>query len=1119
MHCLLLSLIALPRHIELVDQRSQPVQQEHTVTTVTDIEDIYELSPLQAGMLFHSLYAPASGVYVVQFLCKVRGNFDGTRFQRAFNQVMQQHPVLRTSFHWKELDKPLQVVHQQVLLPCTQHDWRGLSSDAQALRLTSYLDEDRRGGFDLDQAPLMRLAVIRLDDALYQLVLSYHHLLLDGWSWSIILQELLTAYAQNDAAAAAPYHLPYRDYIAWLHQQDLSQAELFWRQYLKGFATPTQLQVGTPAQSTHDQADAYAEQQLILTADTSAALRSFAQQQRLTLNTLVQGAWALLLHHYSGANDIVFGVTVAGRPIDLAGVETTVGPCINTLPLRVRLPATSFLLPWLRALQEQQLQTRQYEYTPLPQVQQWSELPPSQALFESIVIFENYASGDLAELDMAGIAIEAIDNREQTNYPLTLMVEPGPQCQLRLFYHSQRFDSATISQLLGHLHFLLTNIIANPHQRLGQLARVSPLEQQLVADWNATAQRYAPDCVQQLFEQQVARTPDAPAVEYAGTRLSYRELNERANQLAHHLRSLGVGPEVLVGLCVERSLEMLVGVLGILKAGGAYVPLDPAYPAERLVLILDDARVAVFLTQQTIDVAAFSASAGTALPGQIVYLDGDWSQIATQPTTNPPAMTSGANLAYVIYTSGSTGRPKGVAIEHAALNNFLHTMTETPGICSDDVLLAVTTLSFDIAGLELYLPLITGARLVIASQELAADGFRLRDLMASAGVTIMQATPSTWRLLLEAGWAGDPRLKLLCGGEALPRDLADRLHERVGLLWNMYGPTETTIWSLTDRVQPSPAPVLIGRPIANTQVYILDEQLRLVPVGVPGQLYIGGTGVARGYRNRPDLTAERFVPNPFAQPGAAGSRLYKTGDLARWRPDGRIEYLGRLDFQVKLRGFRIELGEIEVRLRQHPAVRAAVVAARPNSQGEPQLVAYAVLANNPELPSPSPTELQHYLAQTLPSYMVPAAFVFLEELPLTPNGKIDRNALPAPEGNRATLDSAFVAPQTPLEQVLASEWAAILGMTPIGLHDNFFEMGGNSLAAMRLISSLSNTFEVDIDLRSLFAAPSVAKMAALLLSDAEASARIERTAELLLELAQLSDDEVEAMMSEASEMV
>ena len=641
-------------------------------------------------------------------------------------------------------------------------------------------------------------------------------------------------------------------------------------------------------------------------------------------------------------------------------------------------------------------------------------------------------------------------------------------------YNTDLFNEETIARLAGHFETLLASIAANPAQRISEVPLLAPAERhQILVDWNNTARDYPRDrCVHQLFHEQVERTPNAIAA--AGDslqssreeQLTYRELDQRANQLAHYLQNLGVGPEVCVGISMHRTLEMLVAALGVLKAGGAYLPLDPAFPTERLDFMIQDSQLPVLITQERLL---------EQLPdhcARIVCLDADWTKIAQESRDVPVSRVTSDNLAYVLYTSGSTGKPKGVQVPHRALTNFLSAMRHEPGLTDQDILLSVTTLSFDIAGLELYLPLITGGQVVIVSREIAADGPQLAQQIVRRGATAMQATPATWRMLLDSGWSGDSRLKILCGGEALPRDLADQLLDRCDSLWNMYGPTETTVWSTVQRIERN-KPITIGHPIANTRIYILDSRLEPVPIGVPGDLYIGGDGLARGYLNRPDLTAERFLPDPFSD--ASGARMYMTGDMARYLADGSIDFLGRSDQQVKVRGFRIELGEVEAMLAQHPALQQVVVAAREDALGERRLVAYAIFQPGQ---SPSTGEIRAFLKERLPDYMVPSTIVSLASFPLTPNGKVDRRALPEPAQVQSVIsEEDFLAPRDRVERELVAIWEQVLNVRPISIRSNFFDLGGYSLLAIRAFTQIDQVLGKKLPIATIFQAPTIEQLA------------------------------------------
>ncbi len=1069
-----------------------------------NIEDIYQLSPAQQGILFHSLYSPNSGVYFVQQCYSLHGNLNIVAFEDAWQHVVTRHTALRTSFYWENLDKPVQVVHRKVKVPLEQYDWRGIDPALQQEQLEAFLESDRSSGFDLSQESLIRLTLVRLSDDSYQFVWSKHHLILDGWSTALVLKDVVQRYEALCQGQNAPdtSSRPFGDYIAWLQQQDLSKAETFWRQVLSGIQAPTPL-ICPNFDKPHPVE--YDEQRVKLSLPTTAALQSLARQHQLTLSTFVQGAWAILLSRYSREEDVIYGSTVSGRPADLAGAESMVGLFINTLPVRVKVDANTALLPWLERLQTQLVEMRQYEYSPLVEIQGWSEVPRGVPLFESILVFENYPVDQVLRESKVNIEIQNVSAFDRTNYPLTAIAIPGSELEFKISYDRNRFDRATITRMLGHFQTLLEAMLTNPDVLLKDLPLLTKAEEhQLLVEWNHT-QADSPQnlCIHQLFEQQVERTPDAVAVVFEDEQLTYRELNQRANQTAHYLRKLGVEAEVLVGICVERSPLMLVGLLGILKAGGAYVPLDPALPYDRFCLMLEDAKVSVLLTESTL-VASLPEH-----QGKVICLDADWEEIARERHSNPTNEATAENLAYAIYTSGSTGQPKGVEILHGALVNFLSAMRLSPGLCQTDILLSVTTLSFDIAALELYLPLIVGAHSVIVSRDVAADGIQLLERLMGSGATVMQATPATWRLLLAAGWQGCEHLKILCGGEALEAGLASELLERGSEVWNLYGPTETTIWSAVHKVEvcknrdlryPSGTPranaaalryrensiIPLGRPIANTQFYILDPYGQPVPVGVCGELYISGAGVARGYLNRPELTAEKFIPNPFEK--SKVSRLYKTGDLVRYLPDGNLEYLGRIDHQVKIRGFRIELGEIEALLNQHPAVQTSVVVVKQersqsgasDSSHRERLVAYAVLQPEHGL---TVTQMRNFLKQKLPEYMIPSALVVLAALPLTPNGKLDRNALPQPDSLRPQLDVTYVMPRTEIEEAIAQVWSKALNVEKVGIHDNFFELGGHSLLMIQVHSKLRELFNSNLSMIELFRYPTISSLAEYLNPD------------------------------------
>ncbi|WP_447599366.1 amino acid adenylation domain-containing protein [Nitrospira sp. Nam80] len=1018
--------------------------------TLRRIEDMYPLTPLQQGLLFHSLDAPCSGLYVEQLCCTLVGEWQESPFLQAIQETIQSHPALRTSFIWEGVREPLQIVHTLVSLPIKREDWRDCTHDAQQIKLKRLLEADRESGFDLAAAPLIRVSLIRTSDNTTLFVWAHHHLLMDGWCIALVFQEVLVRYAalQRGERTVVMPGQPYRNYIAWLGTQDLAAAERYWRTALAGFTAPTRL-VGDHQTGAVQEVEArgYGKQSRQLSESLTSTLAIAAQQYHVTLNTVMQGAWALLLSRYSGERDVLFGVTVSGRPADLAGVESTIGLFLNTLPLRVQVSPDISVKAWLQQMMVQNLDMREFEHAPLSHIQGWSEVPKGQPLFESLLVFENYPKSQSLSGTHGSFAVSNVRIEGRTHYPLTLDITPGPLLTVSIMYERNRFEDETIDRLLGHFEHVLENIALNPDKRISEVSILTQVEQLEVLNRNRTDKAYSRErWVHELFEAQAVQTPDAPAVTYEDQILSYAELNARANQLANYLRQQGIGPDVLVGVCMERSLDMIVSLLSIMKAGGAYVPIDPDYPAERIAFMLDDAAPALLLTQHHLE---------ARLPqnvGSTICLDRERSEIARLPVSLSAADLSFQSLAYTIYTSGSTGRPKGAGNTHGGLLNRLLWMQEYFGLTAVDRVLQKTPFSFDVSVWEFFWPLMVGACLVMARPGDHKDGERLGEVVRRQRVTTLHFVPPMLQAFLEAPGVEDYSVvrRIICSGETLPADLARRCYERLpgAELFNLYGPTEASIdvtaW-LCERLDRESI-VPIGRPIANTQIYLLDRDGHPVPIGVPGELYIGGVGLARGYHRRPALTAEKFVPDAFG--GVPGSRLYKTGDLARFRPDGAIEYLGRIDHQVKIRGFRIELGEIEAHLTSHPTVRDAVVLAREDQGERKRLVAYVIPATNT---APSVETLREFLACQLPEYMVPAVVMVLEAWPLTSNGKVDSRALPMPNTS-SRLAQHFCAPDTKTEQLLVRIWEKVLGVKQVGVHDNFFELGGDSILSLQVVA-------------------------------------------------------------------
>ena len=1048
-----------------------------------EIEDFYPLSPLQEGMLFHSLYAPEVSAYINTFSNGLQGPLNVAAFQHAWQQVVNRHPALRSSFVREGLKQPLQFVYRQATLPWEVQDWRELSTADQQQQLNAFLLADRARGFDLSKPPLMRFALLRMGDDHWHFVWTFHHILLDGWCLSLLLREVFgfyDAYTRGESLQL-PRPRPYRDYIRWLQRQDQGAAETYWRKRLKGFAAPTTIDFATPRQ---DCANSYDEQTRDFSEQTSRAIEALARQQQVTVNTVVQGAWALLMSRYSGEQDVLYGVTVSGRPPELAGVEQMVGLFINALPVRVEVDNDATVGNWLQRLQAEQAEMRQFEYSRLVDVQGWSEIDRGVGLFEILFAYENFptiqsSASNGSKSAAVSLAVTQGRNLERTNYPLSVVVTPGACMSVRALHEEHKFSAATVNRMLQHFEQLLASMAANVQQPVSQLQFLTAAEErQLLVEWNSTETEYPRNsCVHQLIEAQVARTPDAIAVVGGNEQITYAELNRRANQLAHYLQSLGVGPDVLVGISVERSIEMLVGLLGIWKAGGAYVALDPSYPQERLALMLKEAHVPVLLTQEKLLAALPQHSA------QVVCLDTDWASISQQSDLNPTTEVLSQNLAYVIYTSGSTGTPKGAGVYHQGLVNTFNWFINDFQITADDRILLMTSLSFDLTQKNIFTPLIAGGTLYLLPPEGGYDPTLIADLVCEHEITLLNCTPSAFYPLIDNG-DYDSLIKLVSlrhlflGGEPISTQRLSswtEFFEFNTVIVNTYGPTECTDIVASHRLaaqSTEDAVIPIGKPIFNAELFILDQDLNLLPVGVAGELCVGGDGVGAGYINDSRLTATKFVPNPFSS--KPGARLYRTGDRARYLPDGNIEFLGRSDHQIKIRGFRIEIGEIESALNEYPAVRESVVVAQDDPAGDKRLVAY-VVADEERLGA---SELRKYLASRIPEYMVPSAFVQLDQFPLTPNGKLDRRALLSFEEIKADEPEGEVTrARNPVEDLLLGIWGEVLGVKQLGVADNFFDLGGHSLVATQVISRISDTFKIDLPFRAFFDSPTIESLA------------------------------------------
>jgi len=1025
--------------------------------------DSAPLSFAQHQMWVIDQMTPGNPAYNQPFGYRLRGPLDSTALEHSFNEVIKRHEGLRTTFAIKD-GEPLQVIHPELKITIKDTALDDLPGQERENRLQVLASEESVRSFDLSRLPLIRVSLFKLGEAEHVLIINLHHIVADGLSIGPLLNELDTFYrAFTEGGEPRPPELGVQvgDFALWQRQTNADEASHakrieFWRKQLGGTLPVLELPRDRPrpAFQSFNGSNVFFDIPNALAQD----LRSLGAREGCTLFMTVLAAFQVLLKRYSGAEDIVIGTPIAARPLEL---EPLIGNFLNMAALRCDLsgdPAFTELLRMSRDTTLNAFSNSDLPFEAMVTHLKFERDPSRNPIFQVLLQLLSTTAPRIGDLEISCFHFDL----KIAQFDLSLhLYEEGEGFLGRFEYCTDLFDAETVERLSSNFEQLLHAIVRNPEQKISEIPILAERERnQILNEWNDTKAEFPVDSLfHELFEAQAQRTPERIALTVGGTALSYAGLDTRANRLAHALRSRGVGRGQRVALCVERGIDMLAAVLGILKAGAAYVPLDPSFPEDRLRFMADDAQLALLVS--TTDVARpFSLPRERQL-----LLDADANSIASAPDTRVPVDAYTAqpgDPAYVIYTSGSTGKPKGVVVPHRAVVNFLTSMAREPGLTADDVLVAVTTLSFDIAVLELQLPLTLGAMVVIATRDEASDGPALNSLLEHHGATVMQATPVTWRLLLEAGWTGRTPFKALVGGEALPKDLADQLIARGCELWNLYGPTETTVWSTCARICDTSNGITIGKPIANTTVWILDAQ-NLCPIGVPGELCIGGDGVTLGYWNRPELSAQRFIPDPFsATPPAT---LYRTGDRARWRNDGTLEHLGRLDDQVKVRGLRVELGEIEAVLAEHPDVRQAAVYLWTLKADDVRVVACCVPAKAGVL---ALIKLRKHLRARLPEYMIPQYFLPVEEIPLTPNGKVDRRRLPTPIVTESGIGQ-HEAPADPVEAAIAETWTNLIGPTrPIGRADKFFEMGGHSLLALRALRQMEHQLGVKLDLRVLF---------------------------------------------------
>ena len=1031
------------------------------------------LSFAQERLWFLSQLEEGSVVYNMPAALRLAGSLDRSALERSIHEIVRRHEALRTTFR-TEHGSPVQVIVPKLTIPLPIVDLRQMPKNERVAEIQHLIDEEARRAFDLVIGPLLRVTLLCLDEEEHVLLLTIHHIVSDEWSIGVFIREvvaLYNAFSKNEASPLPELTIQYADFAQW-HRQWLQGGEVqqhlaYWKELLTGELPVLEL----PADRLRVKRRSFqgASQSFRLPEALTNAIKSVSRQEGVTEFMLLLAAFNILLYRYTAQEDILVGTAFANR--SRAEIEALIGFFVNTVVLRANLSGNPTFRELLVQVREHSLEAQAHQDVPFEQVV--AELQPDrdfgqQPLFQVMFVFENVP---MPALKLSGLTLTPLEvHSGTTKFDLTLVMSNTEQGLEGFFeYSTELFDDSTITRMIGHFQTLLEAVSTAPESRIRDLSILTKAEyHQIVEEWNDTktaAPRRA--CIHELFEAQVERTPNAIAVIFEEQQLTYQELNRRANQLAHYLRSLGTGVETLVGVCVERSIEMIVGVLGVLKAGGAYVPLDPGYPEERLAFMLEDSQVPILLTQERLLSGLPEHSA------RVICLDSDWKMISRERGENPASSVEVENLAYVIYTSGSTGKPKGVLVTHKGIPNLCQVQIRAFDVHPSSRVLQFASFSFDASVSEIFVTFLAGATLVMATQEALLPGSALRELFNSYEISVVTFPPSMLAVMNEEEY---PLLKtVVSAGESCSAEIAERWSPGRRFL-NAYGPTEATVCAtINERIIPGQSPS-IGHAIANTQMYVVDSSLQPVPIGVPGELLIGGVGIARGYLNRQELTNDRFLPDRFS--GEAGGRLYKTGDLARYRPDGSLEFLGRIDHQVKLRGFRIELGEIESLLVSHPTVREAVVIVGEDASDSKQLLAYVVPESGQEI---TRRDLHRFLHKQLPEYMVPApsAFLCLERLPLTPNGKVDRRALPRLTGKRPELGENFAAPRTPIEEVLVKIWAEILSLDRVGIFDSFFDLGGHSLLSVKLMFRVKEVFQLELSLQNLFEAPTVADFAQL----------------------------------------
>ncbi|MGB7605431.1 MAG: amino acid adenylation domain-containing protein [Lutisporaceae bacterium] len=1025
----------------------------------SDIKDIYSLSPMQSGMLFHYIMDSASSAYFEQARLTLKGHVDISLFEKSFNYVIEKHEPLRTIFLYEKVNEPLQAVLKKRTGAIFYNDLSNNNEEEKQSYVKDFAVKDRQQGFDLAEGIPMRIAVIKTGAEEYEVIWSFHHIIMDGWCLGIIMEDFFKAYSLfgKGKEISAVNNYPYSDYIKWLQEQNKEEAMAYWKNYLQDYeqqaAVPKQYRI------TNENTYLHCETQFELNEAITEGLKRLARENQISLNIIFQTIWGILLQRYNNTKDVVFGAVVSGRPPQIAGIERMVGLFINTIPVRIKEDNESFM-ELSKKIQENALKSMAYDYMLITDIQSNTVLKNN--LFDHIMVFENYPMNkQVSSMDNSqelGFSTQNFEMLERTNYDFNIIIIPGERINLNFQHNENIYSRKQIEQISKHFKMVIDQILEKPEINPASINIVDNEEAaKLLKEFNNTKAEYPREkTIQQLFEEQAAKTPNNIAVVYKEEKLTYKELNEKSNQLAGMLRAKGVKPDTIVGIMVERSLEMIIGIMGILKAGAAYLPIDSEYPEDRIKYILSDSGTSILLQKGSSNNYDIEAAA----------LDEDFSNYSTE---NTEAISDPNNLAYIIYTSGSTGKPKGTMIKQGGLVNYI-TWANKVYVKNESLDFPLySSFSFDLTVTSIFTPLISGNKIVVYKDQ--EDEPIIRQVFLENKVGIVKLTPAHLSMIKDIDNSNSSIKRLILGGEDLKSELAKEVYESFNKnveIYNEYGPTETVVGCMLykyDYNKDKNISVSIGKPADNVQIYILDSEKQVLPIGIAGEIYIGGDGVSKGYINREELTAERFIPNPFV----LGERMYRSGDLARWLPDGNIEFLGRIDNQVKIRGFRIELGEIEARLQGYEGIEEAIVIAREDKDGSSYLCAYVSGTREFTI-----DELRAYIGGELPEYMIPSYIVQLEKLPITTNGKVDKKALPEPKENIVT-GIEYVAATNETEEILIAIWKEVLGIENIGINDSFFSLGGDSIKAIQVTSRL-HKYNMKLDIKQLIQNQTIGKI-------------------------------------------